>query len=48
MSYKALDADDMKLTWGTFRMVRHELGGTGFGINQIDFPPGKAGPSTTS
>jgi quercetin dioxygenase-like cupin family protein len=24
-------------------MVRHELGGTAFGLNQIDFPPGKVG-----
>ena len=44
MAYKALDADEIKLTWGTFRMVRHELGGTAFGLNQIDFPPGKVGP----
>ena len=44
MAYKALDADDIKLTWGTFRMVRHELGGTGFGLNQVDYPPGKVGP----
>ena len=44
MSYKALDADEIKLTWGTFRMVRHELGGTAFGLNQIDFPPFKVGP----
>ena len=43
MAYKALDADDIKPTWGTFRMVRHELGGTAFGLNQIDFPPGKVG-----
>ena len=44
MAYKALDADDIKLTWGTFRMVRHELGGSGFGLNQIDYPAGKVGP----
>ncbi len=44
MAYKALDAQDVKLTWGTFRMIRHELGGTAFGLNQIDFPPGKVGP----
>jgi quercetin dioxygenase-like cupin family protein len=43
MAYKALDAEDIKLTWGTFRMVRHELGGTAFGLNQIDFPPDKVG-----
>jgi quercetin dioxygenase-like cupin family protein len=44
MAYKALDAADIAPTWGTFRMVRHELGATAFGLNQIDFPPGKAGP----
>jgi quercetin dioxygenase-like cupin family protein len=43
VSYKALDASDITPTWGTFRMVRHELGGTAFGLNQIDFPPGKVG-----
>ena len=44
MSYKALDAEGMTVTWGTFRMVRHELGGTAFGLNQIDYPPFKVGP----
>ena len=44
MAYKALDADEIAPTWGTFRMVRHALGGTAFGLNQIDFPPGKVGP----
>ena len=44
MAYKALDAEDIKLTWGTFRMVRHELGGSGFGLNQIDYPADKVGP----
>jgi len=43
MAYKFVDAADVKPTWGTFRMIRHELGGTAFGINQIDFPPGKVG-----
>ncbi len=44
MAYKALDAADIPTTWGTFRMVRHHLGGSAFGINQIDFPPDKEGP----
>ena len=44
MSYKALDAEEIKLTWGTFRMVRHELCATAFGLNQIDFPACKVGP----
>jgi quercetin dioxygenase-like cupin family protein len=43
MAYKALDAAEIKPTWGTFKMVRHELGGTAFGLNQIDFPPEKVG-----
>lgn len=44
MAYRALDASDVELTWGTFRMIRRELGGSAFGLNQIDFPPGKVGP----
>ena len=44
MPFTALDAEDIEPTWGTFRMVRHALGGTAFGLNQIDFPPGKVGP----
>jgi quercetin dioxygenase-like cupin family protein len=43
MAFKALDADEIKPTWGTFRMVRHELGATAFGLNQVDFPPDKVG-----
>ncbi len=43
MAYQALDASDIPTTWGTFRMVRHHLGGSAFGLNQIDFPPGKVG-----
>jgi quercetin dioxygenase-like cupin family protein len=44
MAHKALDAAEIPTTWGTFRMVRHALGGTAFGLNQIEFPPGKVGP----
>lgn len=43
MPYSYVDAADVTPTWGTFRMIRHELGGTGFGLNQIDFPPNKVG-----
>ncbi len=43
MAYRYVDAADVKPTWGTFRMIRHELGATAFGLNQIDFPPGKVG-----
>lgn len=42
--YKALDASEMPVHWGTFRMVRHHLGGSAFGLNQIDFPPDREGP----
>ena len=43
MAFNAIDAVEIKPTWGTFRMVRHALGATGFGLNQIDFPPDKIG-----
>src|SRR5581483_2785246 len=43
VAYRYVDAADVKPTWGTFRMIRHELGATAFGLNQIDFPPGKVG-----
>jgi len=43
MAFKAIDVDEIEPTWGTFRMVRHQLGGTAFGLNQIDFPPDKVG-----
>jgi hypothetical protein len=43
MAHRVVDADQITPTWGTFRMVHHELGGTAFGLNQIDFPPDKVG-----
>lgn len=43
MAHTVLDAADAKVWWGTFRMIRHELGGRAFGLNQIDFPPDKVG-----
>ena len=43
MAFTFVDAADVKPTWGTFRMIRHALGGTAFGLNQIDFPPDKVG-----
>ena len=48
MSYKALDADDIELTWGTFRMVRHELGGTAFGLTRSTSRRARSARSTTS
>ncbi len=44
MAHIVVDADEIELTWGTHRRVRHALGGTSFGLNQVDFPPGKVGP----
>jgi quercetin dioxygenase-like cupin family protein len=43
MAYRYVDAAEVKPVWGSFRMIRHELGGSGFGLNQIDFPPDKVG-----
>jgi quercetin dioxygenase-like cupin family protein len=43
VSYSFVDAEDVPLTWGTFRFVRHALGATAFGFSQVDFPPDKVG-----
>jgi quercetin dioxygenase-like cupin family protein len=43
MSHSYVDAEAIPHVWGTFRFVRHHLGATAFGLNQIDFPPGKVG-----
>jgi mannose-6-phosphate isomerase class I len=41
MAFKAIDVDEIEPTWGTFRMVRHQLGGTAFGLNQIEGQSGQ-------
>ena len=43
MSHTFVDVDDIPTVWGTFKFVRHHLGATGFGVNQINFPPDKIG-----
>jgi quercetin dioxygenase-like cupin family protein len=43
VSYSYVDAESIPHVWGTFRFVRHKLGATSFGLNQIDFPPDKVG-----
>ena len=43
MAYTHVDAAEVTPTWGTHRMIRHELGGTAFGLNQMDFPADKVG-----
>jgi quercetin dioxygenase-like cupin family protein len=44
MAHRYVDASELEPVWGTFRMIRRELGGSAFGLNQIDFPPGREGP----
>lgn len=44
MSHSIVDVDEIPYVWGTFKFVRHHIGATGFGVNQIDFPPDKSGP----
>lgn len=43
MTHTYVDVDDIPPVWGTFKFVRHQLGGSAFGLNQIDFPPDKVG-----
>lgn len=43
MGHTIVDVAEIPTVWGSFKFVRHHLGATGFGINQIDFPPGKVG-----
>ena len=43
MASVSVDAASLQPRWGTFRFIRAELGGTAFGLNQIDFPPDKVG-----
>ena len=41
--YRAVDADDVEPAFGVFRKVRQALDVEGFGINQVELPPGAAG-----
>jgi uncharacterized cupin superfamily protein len=43
VSYRYVDAADVEPSFGVFRKMRQALGINGFGINQIDFPPGAEG-----
>ena len=43
MSYTAIDAADVEPSFGVFRKMRLALGGSGFGINQVELPPGASG-----
>ena len=43
MSYTILSAGDVGPDFGVFRKMRRALGAEGFGINQIELPPGAPG-----
>lgn len=43
MSRTVIDAGDVEPSFGVFRKMRAALGATGFGINQLELPPGASG-----
>ena len=43
MGYTVIDAADVEPSFGVFRKMRAALGVTGFGINQVELPPGASG-----
>jgi uncharacterized cupin superfamily protein len=43
MGHTVIDAADVEPSFGVFRKMRHALGATGFGINQLELPPGASG-----
>ena len=43
MSHTVIDAADVEPSFGVFRKMRVALGASGFGINQVELPPGAAG-----
>jgi uncharacterized cupin superfamily protein len=43
MSHTVIDAADVEASFGVFRKMRAALGVTGFGINQVELPPGASG-----
>jgi mannose-6-phosphate isomerase-like protein (cupin superfamily) len=43
MGHTVIDAADVELSFGVFRKMRQALGATGFGINQLELPPGASG-----
>jgi mannose-6-phosphate isomerase-like protein (cupin superfamily) len=43
MGHTVIDAADVEPSFGVFRKMRLALGATGFGINQVELPPGAAG-----
>lgn len=43
MGHTVIDAADVEPSFGVFRKMRQALGVTGFGINQVELPPGASG-----
>lgn len=43
MSHTVIDAADVEPSFGVFRKMRIALGASGFGINQVELPPGASG-----
>ena len=43
MSHTVIDAADVEPSFGVFRKMRVALGASGFGINQVELPPGASG-----
>jgi mannose-6-phosphate isomerase-like protein (cupin superfamily) len=43
MGHTVIDATDVEPSFGVFRKMRIALGVTGFGMNQVELPPGAAG-----
>ncbi|MGN6167391.1 MAG: cupin domain-containing protein [Solirubrobacteraceae bacterium] len=41
--FRFVDASEVEAMWGAFRKMRIALGVTGFGINQLELPPGGEG-----
>ena len=44
MAHQIVDANDVEAKNGVFKPLRGPLGVSAFGINQLDFPPGREGP----
>ncbi|HET7171336.1 MAG TPA: hypothetical protein VFI18_06855 [Gaiellales bacterium] len=43
MSHTVIDAAEVEPSFGVFRKMRIALGTSGFGINQLELPPGASG-----
>ena len=43
MGHTVIDAADVEPSFGVFRKMRAALGVSGFGINQVELPPGASG-----